>query len=517
MEIPYTVSPRRDTGLYNAKIGMWLFLASEVMLFGGLFSGYVFLRAGAREGVDLPWPNGIDVHGKFIWIGFTNTIVLILSSVFVVMAWLQLKLRNYAAYQRYLAGVLLCAAIFMGFKTVEYRSKLNDHFGVRLVDGTVLDGSLGYDEKHQCPGDSITFAATGAEFSLEPVGILRKSDPYFLSFAREGTRKVKLQTMEAREEERVLGTADGGEVVKVTSLQFVAAPGEGREVALSEVGATLDAERKRYGALAAEHFARTRKALKAALKSATSSEARELLHRELAVLRPAAVPARLNGVWEDPAIFQFRRRNVLHGRLFETSVPFFGGNMLKGELVDDSIELVVHDVDLQMVRDVEKSLAWTYLGDGYRKGFDHFQDGVLEQHQKWIGKGGTIPRDMLLLWKNAHPMGAKGEHGGEMAGASSGSGGHAAAEVSIAGKDIRFSGSHGPRFGPYYAIYFTMTALHGLHVVGGALVLGYFLFFGRKIYRRNPEHLANRVEVGGLFWHFVDLIWIFLFPIMYLL
>lgn len=44
MEIPYTVNARPDTGLYNAKVGIWLFLASEVMLFGGLFSSYVFLR-----------------------------------------------------------------------------------------------------------------------------------------------------------------------------------------------------------------------------------------------------------------------------------------------------------------------------------------------------------------------------------------------------------------------------------------------------------------------------------------
>jgi cytochrome c oxidase subunit 3 len=38
-----------------------------------------------------------------------------------------------------------------------------------------------------------------------------------------------------------------------------------------------------------------------------------------------------------------------------------------------------------------------------------------------------------------------------------------------------------------------------------------------RIYRRNPEHLANRVEVAGLFWHFVDLVWIFVFPLFYLL
>ena len=43
MQIPYTVDARPDTGLYNGKLGIWLFLASEVMLFGALFSAYVFM------------------------------------------------------------------------------------------------------------------------------------------------------------------------------------------------------------------------------------------------------------------------------------------------------------------------------------------------------------------------------------------------------------------------------------------------------------------------------------------
>ena len=74
-----------------------------------------------------------------------------------------------------------------------------------------------------------------------------------------------------------------------------------------------------------------------------------------------------------------------------------------------------------------------------------------------------------------------------------------------------------PKWNTYYAIYFTLTGLHGLHVIGGAIVLGYYLFFSKSLYLKNPEHLANRVEVGGLFWHFVDLVWIFLFPILYLM
>ena len=49
MEIPYYDKERPDTGLYNGKAGIWLFLASEVMLFGALFSAYVLLRVGAEQ------------------------------------------------------------------------------------------------------------------------------------------------------------------------------------------------------------------------------------------------------------------------------------------------------------------------------------------------------------------------------------------------------------------------------------------------------------------------------------
>jgi cytochrome c oxidase subunit 3 len=75
-----------------------------------------------------------------------------------------------------------------------------------------------------------------------------------------------------------------------------------------------------------------------------------------------------------------------------------------------------------------------------------------------------------------------------------------------------------PTHNAYFASYFTITGLHGLHVLAGVLVFVYmWLPVSKKLYQRNPEHLANRVEVSGLFWHFVDLIWIFVFPLFYLL
>ena len=452
MEIPYTVNARRDTGLYNAKVGIWLFLASEVMLFGGLFSGYIFLRAGVREGIDLPWPDAVYVHGNFIWLGFFNTLVLIASSVFVVLAWAQLKMRNYGMYQLYMTLVLLCAGIFMVVKSIEYNSKLNHHFGARLTDGTLLDGALVRDEKHNCPGDYMTFEATKAVFSLDKTGVFRKIDPYFLDFS----------------------------VVKEGADLSVKTP-DGKTV---KAGPELQSWLEGYSA---SHTTESR------------------IQLEFAA----------------PVVFQFRRHDVLGHHVFPDRVPLFRGNELQGKLIDDTVDIEVHTVDLQMVKDEEKALAWTYLGKGFFEGYEHHKQGKIQDplHQHWLEKGGTIPGRHLRIWQHPAPV---GEHGGEAAHAEAGHaeaghGGHAAPVVSIAGHDIHFMGSHGPKFGTYYAIYFTMTALHGLHVVGGALVLGYFLFFGKKLYRKNPEHLANRVEVGGLFWHFVDLVWIFLFPIMYLM
>src|SRR2546426_207474 len=87
LEIPYNVHPRPDTGLYNAKLGIWLFLASEVMLFGALFSSLILLRTGAPT-----WPRGWTFLN--VPLATVNTFVLIASSVTVVLAWANLRLGN---------------------------------------------------------------------------------------------------------------------------------------------------------------------------------------------------------------------------------------------------------------------------------------------------------------------------------------------------------------------------------------------------------------------------------------
>ena len=77
--------------------------------------------------------------------------------------------------------------------------------------------------------------------------------------------------------------------------------------------------------------------------------------------------------------------------------------------------------------------------------------------------------------------------------------------------------NYGPWHNTYMAIYFTLTGLHALHVIGGALVIGFIWGPGASMWKTDPERYTNRVEVSGLFWHFVDLVWIVLFPVLYLL
>jgi heme/copper-type cytochrome/quinol oxidase subunit 3 len=120
MQIPYTDTARPDTGLYNAKLGIWLFLASEVMLFGALFSSYVLLRVGAPT-----WPHGYEILN--IPLATVNTVILISSSVTMVMSWASLMMKDLSKYRRYMGLTILLAFGFLIVKAFEYAAKFSHH------------------------------------------------------------------------------------------------------------------------------------------------------------------------------------------------------------------------------------------------------------------------------------------------------------------------------------------------------------------------------------------------------
>ena len=117
--IPYRTEPHPLTGVTSGKLGIWLFLASEVMLFGALFSSYVLLRVGSG---DATWPTGVEA-GLNVPIGTFNTIVLITSSITMVMSWASLKMGNPGAFKRYMGATIGLGLLFLVVKGFEYSGK----------------------------------------------------------------------------------------------------------------------------------------------------------------------------------------------------------------------------------------------------------------------------------------------------------------------------------------------------------------------------------------------------------
>jgi len=116
--LPYTTDVRPDTGLTNPKLGIWLFLASEVMLFGSLFSSYALLRTGA-----ITWPQQSAVVS--VPLATLNTLILISSSVTMVMAWASLTAHRLERYRVYMGSTLMLGAAFLVVKAVEYSDKIS--------------------------------------------------------------------------------------------------------------------------------------------------------------------------------------------------------------------------------------------------------------------------------------------------------------------------------------------------------------------------------------------------------
>ena len=322
MEIPYTVSARPDTGLYNAKLGIWLFLASEVMLFGGLFSAYIFERLGAEPGY---WPRGL----LNVPVGTLNTAVLIISSVTVVFAWASLKMRQYEKYKIYMIITIVCAFVFLGVKLfIEYPQKFH-HFGAIL-----------------------------------------KKEAWAKYEKNLGNEHLKAKNLPPR--------------VEISGHLLDAPKGSPYEAAAKK---------------GAEHF-----------RHAAGSHAGD-------------------------------GHGGSHTPIVETDDP-------------DDYVIAMDPVN----------------ADPAKNDVPHF----------WA-KPAT--HETIVIKK----------------------------------EDVQFASMFTPKHNNYFATYFMITGLHGAHVLGGALVFCWMLAFGGEIYRRNPEHQTNRIEVAGLFWHFVDLIWIFVFPLFYLL
>ncbi len=85
----------------------------------------------------------------------------------------------------------------------------------------------------------------------------------------------------------------------------------------------------------------------------------------------------------------------------------------------------------------------------------------------------------------------------------------------LPGKHYTFEGIQSPGANMYFSVYFLATGLHAFHVIVGASILAWLMVRVHK--GKYGPHYYVPVELGALYWHLVDLIWIFLFPLLYLI
>ena len=574
MEIPFIVNARKDTGLFNSKVGIWLFLASEVTLFGGLFSGYLFLRLYA----DYPWPE----RALPVLPGLINTFVLIGSSVTVVFAWAALKMREWRKFQIYMVITLLCAALFMVLKGIEYNAKFHHQAvqiegpgpvqGKGIIEGHVhyaeiKDGKLTevkdkdrYHDEGVFPANRILIKASELTFVLKrPTHeayvkeILKQAgDDYKITLAEDYRVPNEDELHEGgKNRVQLLASgkalvADAGSELSIDLLEemedsFLEARAHDKDIRTDFLAASWDWIRDEKG----DDDLSTYVVEKDIWKERRKEDAKKF--GPLMLSAPGEVTFKV-----DPPLILIMKPSDIP-KFSKEQVKFRDDTVVKGEVLPSPIVMGVDAIDfrhtamraeaegIEPMKAIEVSWILTHTdshgGNDLKKAWNCHM-AWLKYETERLEKKGRVPSDNDKYRVNWDEMVAyqkldldpeavykAAEEDALYHSSLFDLKGFAGANhnefdfphVEIPRENVGFESTLTPKWNTYYAIYFTITGLHGLHVIGGALVLGYYLFFGRKMYDSNPEWLANRVEVGGLFWHFVDLVWIFLFPILYLM
>lgn len=405
MIIPHFDKPRDDTGLYNGKAGIWLFLASEVMLFGALFSAYVLLRVGSDDGT---WSMGLMNK----WVGAFNTLILIASSATIVLAWVSLKLRDFAAYRKWQWITIAFATAFLVVKwSYEWPAKFT-HYDITFTSEAAAQKAMG-----------------------EALG----------GYDETKVRKIWEERFDPHTN-------------KWNNVELKDKPLDGHIVAY------IDTHGKRHEVGMAWGLS----------------------------------------FWSHAFCWRFDRKNLVkeNGQV-KTLTENVDGTEITHVLYNG---IEVNDDQKTHKRDAHGNVV--------------YQNGAIPYHDSFRD------RDIAAVVLHPDPKwGAAKNHAAngklqfaEESSASADSGGGHHGEVVIPRKAISRMSSYEPAHSTFFATYYTLTGLHALHVLGGIIVMLYHMLpISRRVYESNPEQFTNRIEATGLFWHFVDLVWIFLFPILYLL
>jgi cytochrome c oxidase subunit III len=160
-------NPDTHSGISNAKLAVWLFLASEIMLFATLFTSYIVYRTASTS-----WPWGWDVFTSYIvyrtastswpwgWdalnvpLATLNTVILIASSVTIVMAYARCHARDAKGFRLWMAATL---ALSFGFLVVKAYFTMTGLHGIHILGGILLNSGLLYMSFHREHWDNPLF------------------------------------------------------------------------------------------------------------------------------------------------------------------------------------------------------------------------------------------------------------------------------------------------------------------------------------------------------------------------
>lgn len=156
------------------------------------------------------------------------------------------------------------------------------------------------------------------------------------------------------------------------------------------------------------------------------------------------------------------------------------------------------------------------INEGLFPGYSWNYEKALEEHAKEShgqesGHGGNYPTNLEEISRDAVTFNPKPKEGfNGLAGSVP-----AALATGTMSSDATKEEARGRKARLFFAIYFTMTGLHGIHVLVGIIMMVLIIVMLLMNHVQIQDYMPT--EMVGLYWHFVDIVWIFLFPMMYLI
>jgi cytochrome c oxidase subunit 3 len=444
----------------NGKVFLWLFLSTEIMFFAGLIGTYIVLRFGAPSGT---WPRPHDVH-LLEWVGGINTTVLIFSSVTIVLA-LEAARANKAGLAK-LAWVatFLLGTSFLGVKVFEYGSKFDHGIYPQRPRGRLYDNA-----------DIYYVAAVRDRFAAFVTGYITDEARYTtfsnerqaLTDERGGASAERRRDIDARVREI------DRELRSITNLE----------------------ERKSQKEIAEPLFNGLARWTEQTAAKSTDSVRRQaameiLAHQVYPIHSDHRMAKLVEHFLEEEAAERQRERGALLEQQanlqkeldqLKASTGAAGGPQAAAQPAPADQPAAAPAAQPAAAAAPAQPASVPAASAGAEAVIKAEQLKVVADRLKFLDD-----REQALATVSSMPNGLN----------------EAYDWIKLPMKI--------PSGSMWASTYFLLTGFHALHVLVGLIVFACYMF------STLDRSKCNAIENTGLYWHFVDLVWIFLFPLLYL-